>query len=191
MRCPMSQIPPGTKFVTSDGYEICILCHERAEPPVRYSTHIDFRAGFVEGSGQTCTNKTLCEERQRQKRLVGVKKVIPILLFILLSAIPVYGQINQMPQAPTESPVFDKKFWTVVGALIGSEIVLTEAAVYKDQNNQSSRRMEMYTAYGISDFFILAASANLKSDGKRWWWVLPIVASSVNGGIAVRCVRNF
>jgi len=63
----MVQIPPGTKFVTPDGFEICILCLEKADPPVRFDTHIDERMGYVEGSGQTCTNKTLCEARQRPK----------------------------------------------------------------------------------------------------------------------------
>jgi len=129
--------------------------------------------------------------RRTAKEIVDMKKTILILLFILLSAVPVHCQTNPAPQAPTKSPVFDKKFWTAVGTLIGSNIISTETAVYKDQGNQSSRRMEMYTAYGISDFFILAASANLKSDGKKWWWVLPIAASTINGGMAVRYVRNF
>lgn len=120
-----------------------------------------------------------------------MKKIILIFLFVLLSAVPVHCQTNSAPQAPTRSPVFDKKFWVATGVLIGSNIVLTETAVYKDQSNQSSRRMEMYTAYGISNFFILAASANLKSDGKKWWWVLPIAASIVNDGIAIQYVRNF
>lgn len=62
----MFTIPLGTKYVTPDGYEICILCHEKTEPPVKFNTHIDFRAGYIEGAGQTCLNKKLCEERQRR-----------------------------------------------------------------------------------------------------------------------------
>lgn len=61
------QIPEGTKFVTLDGFEICILCHEKADPPVLFSTHIDAREGYAKGSGQTCTNTKLCEERRNKK----------------------------------------------------------------------------------------------------------------------------
>lgn len=62
------RIPEGTKFVTPDGFEICVLCLEKADPPVLYSTHIDERTGYVEGCGQTCTNIKLCEERQKRNR---------------------------------------------------------------------------------------------------------------------------
>lgn len=61
------RIPDGTKFVTPNGFEICVLCLEKADPPVLYSTHIDERAGYVEGCGQTCANTKLCEERQKKK----------------------------------------------------------------------------------------------------------------------------
>lgn len=61
-------IPKGTKFVTPDGFEVCVLCFEKADPPVRYSTHIDERIGYIEGSGQTCTNTKLCEERQNDRK---------------------------------------------------------------------------------------------------------------------------
>ncbi len=60
-------IPEGTKFVDSDGFEICVLCHEKADPPMLFSTPIDYRAGYVECSGQTCANTKLCQERQRVK----------------------------------------------------------------------------------------------------------------------------
>ncbi len=55
------------QFVDSDGFEICILCLEKAEPPVLFSTPIDYRVGYVEGSGQTCANVKLCQERQKRK----------------------------------------------------------------------------------------------------------------------------
>lgn len=67
------QIPSGTKFVTSDGFEICVLCLEKADPPVLFSAHIDERAGYVEGCGQTCANTKLCEER-RNKRTVSQRQ---------------------------------------------------------------------------------------------------------------------
>ena len=59
-------IPKGTKFVTPDGFEICVLCREKADPPVLFTTHIDDRVGYVEGVGQTCANTKLCKERQRR-----------------------------------------------------------------------------------------------------------------------------
>ena len=61
-------IPEGTKFVTLDGFEICILCHEKADPPVLFSTPIDQRIGYIECSGQTCSNIKLCQERQLIKQ---------------------------------------------------------------------------------------------------------------------------
>lgn len=61
------EIQSETKFVTSDGFEICVLCYEKAEPPVLFSTHIDARAGYVEGCGQICANTKLCEERRNKK----------------------------------------------------------------------------------------------------------------------------
>ena len=61
-------IPDGTKFVDSDGFEICILCREKAEPPVLFRTSVDARTGYIEGCGQTCVNTKLCQERQRTKR---------------------------------------------------------------------------------------------------------------------------
>ena len=64
----MQSIPAGTKYVTSDGFEVCVLCQEKAEPPVLFSTPVDYRAGYIDGSGQTCTNTELCEERQRKQR---------------------------------------------------------------------------------------------------------------------------
>lgn len=59
------QVPEGTKFVTSDGFEVCVLCLEKADPPVLFSTHIDQRAGYIEGSGQTCVNMKICSERRK------------------------------------------------------------------------------------------------------------------------------
>ena len=57
----------GTGFVTLEGFEICILCLEKADPPVLFSTSIDLRIGYVEGSGQTCADTRRCQERQRVK----------------------------------------------------------------------------------------------------------------------------
>lgn len=62
------RIPKETKYVTSDGFEVCILCLEKADPPVLFSTHVDYRAGYIEGCGQTCTNTKLCKERQKINR---------------------------------------------------------------------------------------------------------------------------
>lgn len=62
-----------TKFVTSDGFEICVLCLEKADPAVLFNTDITERAGYIEGCGQTCTNKKLCRERQT-KRLSGDRR---------------------------------------------------------------------------------------------------------------------
>lgn len=64
------QVPEGAKFVTPDGFEICVLCLEKADPPVLFNTDITERAGYIEGCGQTCTNKRLCRKRQT-KRLSG------------------------------------------------------------------------------------------------------------------------
>lgn len=61
-------IPKGTLNVTSDGFEICVLCQEKADPPVLFSTHVDMRIGYIEGCGQTCSNTKICEERQRINR---------------------------------------------------------------------------------------------------------------------------
>lgn len=61
------RVPEGTKFVTPDGFEVCVLCLEKANPPILFSTHIDARIGYIEGSGQTCANTTLCEERQNKR----------------------------------------------------------------------------------------------------------------------------
>lgn len=58
------QIPEGIKFVTSDGFEVCVLCHEKADPPVRFETYVDQRIGYIEGCGQTCANTKLCEKRR-------------------------------------------------------------------------------------------------------------------------------
>lgn len=66
-------VPEGTKFVTSDGFEVCILCLEKADPPVRFETHIDHRAGYVEGCGQTCANTELCKERKTKKFLLNTE----------------------------------------------------------------------------------------------------------------------
>lgn len=57
-------IPAETKNVTPDGFEVCILCQEKADPPVRFETPVYQRSGYVEGAGQTCTNTQLCQERQ-------------------------------------------------------------------------------------------------------------------------------
>jgi hypothetical protein len=56
-------IPEGTKFVDPDGFEICILCYQKAEPPVLFSTLVDQRIGYIEGCGQTCANTELCQKR--------------------------------------------------------------------------------------------------------------------------------
>lgn len=64
------QVLEGTKFVTPDGFEVCVLCLEKADPSVLFSTHIDQRAGYVEGSGQTCINTKLCSERRKNNRSV-------------------------------------------------------------------------------------------------------------------------
>lgn len=63
------QIPEDTKLVTPDGFEICVLCLEKADPPVLYSTDVSQRAGYIEGGGQTCTNMVLCNERRNKKPL--------------------------------------------------------------------------------------------------------------------------
>lgn len=62
-----TRIPKGTKFVTPDGFEICVLCYEKADPPVRFETSVNQRMGYVEGSGQTCANTELCQERQKRR----------------------------------------------------------------------------------------------------------------------------
>ena len=71
------QIPEGTKNVTLDGYEICILCSEKAEPPVLFNTPVDQRTGYVEGCGQTCANTELCHAK-RDKKIKGVEMKVRI-----------------------------------------------------------------------------------------------------------------
>ena len=62
------RIPMGIKGVTQDGFEICVLCSEKAEPSVLFSTPIDQRTGYVEMCGQTCANIKLCQERQERNK---------------------------------------------------------------------------------------------------------------------------
>jgi len=40
------------KMVTSDGKEICVLCHQPTD--IDAKTHIDLREGYVDGAGQLC-----------------------------------------------------------------------------------------------------------------------------------------
>ncbi len=61
-------IPEGTKFVTPDGFEICVLCLEKTEPPVAFHTPVDQRIGYIDMCGQTCANTKLCQERQEGNR---------------------------------------------------------------------------------------------------------------------------
>jgi len=67
------EVPKGTKFVDPDGFEICVLCLEKADQPVLFSTPVDQRMGYVEGCGQTCANTKLCQER-RQRKLIKQRK---------------------------------------------------------------------------------------------------------------------
>ena len=91
----------------------------------------------------------------------------------------------------TELPVFDKKFWTVTGTLVGSSIIMTELAVHEDKKNRPERRLKIYTAAGISDFLVFAMSANSKSDGRKWWWIPPIAVSAVKSGFAIKYSKSF
>ncbi|MBI2677018.1 MAG: hypothetical protein HYX21_03695 [Candidatus Yanofskybacteria bacterium] len=61
-------IPKGTKNVTPDGFEICVLCSEKAEPPVLFSTPVDQRVGYVDGCGQTCADTKVCQERRQERK---------------------------------------------------------------------------------------------------------------------------
>ncbi len=61
------QISEGIKNVTPDGFEICVLCFEKAEPPVLFNTPVDQRIGYIEGCGQTCGDTKLCQERQEKR----------------------------------------------------------------------------------------------------------------------------
>jgi hypothetical protein len=109
-----------------------------------------------------------------------------VVCFLLVSA-SAYSQT----QIPVEPPVFDKKLWTVTSVLIGSSILTAELTARENQNYQPERRLKIYTVAGISDFLIIAMSANLKSDGKKWWWVPAIATSVVNGGFAVKYRKSF
>lgn len=70
------QIPSGIKFVNPDGFEVCVLCHEKADPPVLFSACVDERAGYVEGCGQTCANTALCKERRSKKSLLNTEGIL-------------------------------------------------------------------------------------------------------------------
>lgn len=110
-----------------------------------------------------------------------------LVLCLLLVSKSTYSQT----ESTKEPPVFDKKFWTAASILIGSSIILTEASVHRNQSGRFDTRLKIYTAHGISDFLIFAVSANLKSDGKKWWWIAPIAASAVNGGFAIKYSKSF
>ncbi len=115
-------------------------------------------------------------------------RIIILVLCLCLISNSAYSQT----ETPTEPPpVFDKKFWTVVGTLISSSIILTEMSVRRNQNDRADNRLKIYTAHGISDLLIIVATANLKSDNKKWWWVPAIATSSVNGGFAVSYSKSF
>ncbi len=110
-----------------------------------------------------------------------------VLCFFLMSS-ALQAQTNQ---APTEPPVFDKKFWTATGIMLGSTVVMAETAVRQQQDGRMERRLKMYTAAGISDFIIFAVSANAKSDEKKWWWVLPIATAAINGTFTIKYIKKF
>ncbi len=110
---------------------------------------------------------------------------------LVLCLFLVSASAHSQTSAPTEPPVFDKKLWTVTGILVGSSILMTEFAVHEDLKNQSERRLKIYTVAAISDFLVFAQSANLKSDGKKWWWVPPIAVSAVTGGFAIKYSKSF
>ncbi len=40
-------------FISQDGYDLCVICRQKTPYPSH--THIDFRIGYIEGVGQTCT----------------------------------------------------------------------------------------------------------------------------------------
>lgn len=56
-----------TKNVTEDGYEICIVCG--AKTHVKFSTHIDYRTGYIEGAGQLCRS---CYDRGTERKHITV-----------------------------------------------------------------------------------------------------------------------
>lgn len=114
-------------------------------------------------------------------------KIVMLALCFLMISSSVYSQT----WTPIEPPVFDKKFWTVTGILISSDIIIAETAVHKDINNRLDKRVKIYTAYGILNLLTLTVSANLKSDTKKWWWIPAVATSAVNCGFAVKYSKSF
>lgn len=116
-----------------------------------------------------------------------MRTITLVLCLFLISAGSAYSQTSTQK----EPPVFDKKFWTVQGALIGSSILVTECAVYGDKGNLTERRLGIYTAAGISNLLVFILSANQKSVDKKWWWVAPITISAINSGFAIQYSKSF
>jgi hypothetical protein len=42
-------------------YDKCVICGK--DTPYLMSTHIDFREGYIEGAGQCCYQKNICENK--------------------------------------------------------------------------------------------------------------------------------
>lgn len=58
---PFGGEPSERKLVNTKGNELCIMCGKDTGVP--FETHIDFRWGYVEGSGQLCRSCYLGEDR--------------------------------------------------------------------------------------------------------------------------------
>jgi len=52
-------------------YDECVICGKKS--PYTRSTHIDFRVGYVEGSGQGCFEPYMCDQ-ERSTQLFTISK---------------------------------------------------------------------------------------------------------------------
>lgn len=59
-------------FISQDGYDLCVICRQKTPYPSH--THIDFRIGYVEGVGQTCTSAD-CSSKNLLTVSLDVKKL--------------------------------------------------------------------------------------------------------------------
>lgn len=51
-----------TTYISKDGYDLCVICGKKTQYPTE--THIDYRTGYIEGVGQTCsTPNPHCSQR--------------------------------------------------------------------------------------------------------------------------------
>jgi len=57
--------------INNDSYDKCVICDKKS--PYTRSTHIDFRVGYVEGSGQGCFEPYVCDQ-ERSRQLFTVSK---------------------------------------------------------------------------------------------------------------------